>query len=278
MSSSYEKKLRALGVHTNNTNNTHLSTDDSHESDIVEPRKLLVVGGSTRLNRFSSVNSTPKFRGVNKAPRQAKGTTNPSNDTTIFDRISLLLFPSDVLCNTFRFLEPSDLQHLCATGKPYAQIPHDNYLWYKLTVQRFVTNAKSNNRDTSAPPMPWAQTKEIPPMSAVRNWRDEYEYLLAQESRAQKFQMKQMQGRLGRLPPIPPHKDRDVVNFFTTGRSHVSTADTTASRASTNVPTKFSNPILKEGTSNLSNRQGLGMWLSLKQRVPEEIDGEMEIH
>ena len=294
MSSNYEKRLRALGVappiSTSSSSSTSMPSNTTEQQKKIQndlqkqlkqqDTKSLVIGGSTRLNRFSSICNTPKFRGVNNP---SKKTSRPSSDATIFDRISLLGFPTDVLCNTFLFLEPCDLQSMCSTGKPYETIPHDNYIWYKLTVQRFVTNAKQKNKDnkgTHSPPMPWATDKKTPKVTAVRNWRDEYEYLLAQKARAQKFQMAQMQGRLGRLPPIPAHKNRVVVNYFTSGvsvsngknKNKKNTASDTSTNQSTNSSTKYSNPALKVD-DNYRQGSGAGMWSALKQLEIGE-DGE----
>jgi hypothetical protein len=144
----------------------------------------------------------------------------PSDDLTIFDRVSLFHFPTDVLLNVVLLLAPRDLSRLASTSDKLSNIPKDNYIWYKLTVQRFVIDAEqrkkeSGSREVAAAVPVWAKNaSEVPTISAVTNWYDEYEYLLASESRAQKYKMAQMQGRLGRLPPLPAHKNRPVINVF----------------------------------------------------------------
>ena len=313
--STYEERLRALGVNVPTTTPTTtttvspsvtLSTVAREEQQ--PARKLLVIGGSTRLNRFAAINSTPTFRGVNKSALTS-GSSAPSVDAMVFDRVSLLLnFPPDVLCNTFRFLSPKDLQNVCGTGNSYSKIPHDNYLWYKLTVQRFkeeccirkvdqpqkeqkekdakekkeqkkgsrrggVTTTTTTATDTAtaskSSAVPRASSKKIPPMSSARNWRDEYEYFLAEERRSQKYKMAQMQGNLGRLPPIPSRKNRPVVNFFTNGSAASSSSfDNVPSAVDPNAPTQFCSTVL---VHKLDSRQGSGasMWSALRRTTEE---------
>ena len=277
----YEQRLRALGVTPPVPTHTTLAIAATPPRAAVvqqhQPTSKARFGGSTRLNRFASISSTPKFRGITKAPNQAPSCA-PSSDSTIFDRVNLFHLSTDTLLAILHFLAPMDLSRLCVTSMPWSLVPHDNYIWYILTIQRFVIDAAINNQDSgtktttdvvTALPV-WAEVaakkKKLPTVNAVKNWYDEYEYLLAREMRAQKYKMAQMQGRLGRLAPIPAHKNRPVVNYFTVG--------TVKSLKSTTKPVEavgaqaYGNAVLKKtGFQGQGAAAAAGCWSALKDTV-----------
>ena len=270
----YEQRLRALGVTppvTTNATNAPIPTPPMALQQ-PQPKSKDRYGGSSRLNRFSSISSTPKFRGITKAAPSCA----PSSDSTIFDRVNLFHLSTDTLLAILHFLAPMDLSRLCITSMPWRLVPHDNYIRYILTIQRFVIDAAMNNQDSGTKKttdvvttLPvWAEVaakkKKLPTVNAVRNWYDEYEYLLAREMRAQKYKMAQMQGRLGRLAPIPAHQNRPVVNYFTVGTvKSLTTQPVEAGGAQA-----YGNAVLKKtGFQGQGAAAAAGCWSALKETV-----------
>ena len=161
-----------------------------------------------------------------------------------------------------------DLSRLCITSMPWRLVPHDNYIWYILTIQRFVIDAAKKSTDVVTTLPVWAEVaakkKKLPTVNAVRNWYDEYEYLLAREMRAQKYKMAQMQGMLGRLAPIPAHQNRPVVNYFTVGNvKSLTTKPVEAVGAQA-----YGNAVLKKtGFQGQGAAAAAGCWSALKETV-----------
>ena len=165
-------------------------------------KSVLVVGGSTVLNRFGGACSTPSTSNSNSASVLVSG--KPIDDTAInmvpgipCFGFRLLDLPPDTCCAVLELLTPCDLGRLGIVAKALRWLPRDNWLWYQLTVRHFP--GFSNGTTTIA--------------SRV-NWEEEYQYLLRMELRSRKFMMAQMQGRLGRLPPVPKRRNRKPVNYF----------------------------------------------------------------
>ena len=262
--STYEMRLRALGVGVGVPKVASSSAVVRNDNNSAG---LLVVGGSTALNRFGGSCSTPSTQHTRSALRvrslrQSTSKRQYGNDGAAMKGPSvgaatgfrLLDLPLDACCKVFELLTPSDLGHFGSVASDLQMLPRDNWLWFNLTTRRFPTATADCN------------------IISRLNWEDEYEYLQQMEARSRRFMVAQMQGRLGRLPPLPKRRNRTPVNYFQP-RSNAGSGAPANGRVEPPTELEASGNSVLTGQA-VGNRQGSGasVWSALKMYVPDETN------
>ena len=269
--SAYERRLRALGVGVHNVADSS-PVVGNNKSSTHNAKGLLVVGGSTALNRFGGSCSTPSTQHTSSAMRVRSlrqhsrksggdgGEAQKEPAVEVAAGFPILDLPPDACCLIFELLTPSDLGQFGSVASNLQLLPRDNWLWFNLTSRRFPSSTSGCN------------------VTSRLNWEDEYQYLLLMESRSRSFMVAQMQGRLGRLPPLPKRRNRKPINYFQPrgdGRATISGGK------ETQIPVESvasGNSVLEEQA--LGDRQGCGasVWSALREPLPNQAgEGQSEL-